>query len=194
VGMLMKLVRQFQLRVWLASVLDAPVRPAVAVTEPTAPAQGPSADAAVPHILIAEDNVVNQRVVVRMLERLGYRVDVVTNGAETVTAVERRLYAAILMDCQMPEMDGYEATSMIRARENLTAGDGGRRLPIIALTANAMATDRDRCLASGMDEYLAKPLRSDLLAMTLELCLHPTDLARSGGGAKTAIALARMAG
>ena len=182
VGMLTKPVRQSQLRAWLASVLGAPARPAAAVTGTTTPVQEPSADAAVPRILVAEDNGVNQRVVVRMLERLGYCVDVVANGAEAVDAAARLAYAAILMDCQMPEMDGYEATIMIRAREALTAERGGRRLPIIALTANAMADDRDRCLAAGMDDYLAKPLRPAALATTLERCLHPADRVPSGGG------------
>jgi CheY-like chemotaxis protein len=173
-GVLTKPVRQSQLRTWLASVLDAPARPVVAAAEPTPPIQEPSADAAVPRILVAEDNMVNQRVVVRMLERLGYRVDVVANGVEAVGAAARYAYAAILMDCQMPEMDGYEATVTIRAREAPAVARGARRLPIIALTANAMAHDRERCLAAGMDEYLAKPLRPWVLAMTLERCLHPS--------------------
>jgi CheY-like chemotaxis protein len=137
-------------------------------------------ETAVPRILVAEDNVVNQRVVVRMLERLGYRVDVVANGAEAVDATARRRYAAILMDCQMPDMDGYEATSVIRARELPGGEPGGQRLPIIALTANAMADDRDRCLAAGMDGYLAKPLRPAVLATTLEQHLHPPASQPSG--------------
>src|SRR6185312_15422179 len=104
--------------------------------------------------LVAEDNIVNQRVVVKMLERLGYAADVVTNGVEAVAAVARYSYAAILMDCQMPEMDGYEATGVIRAHGHERAG---ALVPIIALTANARAADRERCLLTGMDDYLAKP-------------------------------------
>jgi len=171
VGILTKPLRQSQLRAWLASVLEAPGRPPAAVTEPP-PIQEPSAGPAVPRILVAEDNLVNQRVVVRMLERLGYRVDVVGNGVEAVETAARLPYAAILMDCQMPEMDGYEATVTIRTREARAVAQGARRLPIIALTANAMADDRDRCLAAGMDDYLAKPLRPETLAMVLERCLH----------------------
>ena len=174
VGILTKPVRQSQLHAWLAGLLDAAVQDTAATTIETRPAVAPDANAVVPRILVAEDNTVNQRVVVRMLERLGYRVDVVGNGAEAVEAVTRQAYAAVLMDCQMPEMDGYEATRVIREREQLEHVPAGQRLPIVALTANALATDRDRCLAAGMDEYLAKPLRPTVLAAILERFLHPT--------------------
>jgi signal transduction histidine kinase/CheY-like chemotaxis protein len=104
-------------------------------------------------VLIAEDNVVNQRVATRFVEKLGCHVDVVTNGYEAVAASGERRYDLILMDCQMPEMDGFAATAAIRQQQ----GDGPR-VPIVALTANAMAGDRERCLEAGMDDYLAKPV------------------------------------
>jgi CheY-like chemotaxis protein len=115
-------------------------------------------------LLVVEDNEVNQLVAVRMLDRLGYRADVAANGIEALEAHTRAPFDAILMDCQMPDMDGYEATRAIRQAE----ADGRRHTPIIAMTANAMAGDRERCLAAGMDDYLAKPVRRE----TLEACLR----------------------
>jgi signal transduction histidine kinase/DNA-binding response OmpR family regulator len=113
-------------------------------------------------VLVAEDNPVNQRVAVRMLERLGLGADIASDGREAVNKLSSQSYAAVLMDCQMPELDGFEATARIRAREG-----SGRRTPIIAMTASAMRGDRERCLASGMDDYLAKPVTIDNLRTVL---------------------------
>jgi two-component system sensor histidine kinase/response regulator len=109
-------------------------------------------------VLLAEDNLINQKVAVAMLLSAGYRVDVVPSGVEAVAAVAAERYDVILMDCQMPELDGYEATAAIRALRS-----SGRLTPIIAITAGARQEDRDRCLAEGMDSYLSKPVAKDAL-------------------------------
>jgi CheY-like chemotaxis protein len=113
-------------------------------------------------ILVAEDNVVNQMVVVSMIERLGYRADLVANGLEAVEAVDRMPYDVVFMDLQMPELDGLGATRQIRS-----AHPEGRRPRIIALTANAFDEDRRECLDAGMDDYLSKPLQRDKLEAAL---------------------------
>ena len=104
-----------------------------------------------------------------MLERLGYQPDIVSNGNEALEAFEREVYSAIVMDCQMPVMDGYEATRHIREQEQRPQASRDRaHIPIIALTANAMQGDRERCKAAGMDDYLSKPVKTDDLGRILQ--------------------------
>ena len=124
-------------------------------------AAGNLTDAA-PLVLVAEDNPVNQMLAVRQLDKCGYRTEVVANGNEALEATAHTSYAAVLMDCQMPEMDGYDASRQIRNRERT-----GEHLPIVATTAHSMSGDRDKCLAAGMDEYLSKPIRTIELRDTL---------------------------
>ncbi|MGC8877735.1 MAG: PAS domain S-box protein [Anaerolineae bacterium] len=130
-------------------------------------------------ILLAEDNVINQKVAVRMLEKLGYRVDVVANGLEAVRAWQTIPYHLILMDVQMPEMDGFEATTLIRKQERHT----GRHIPIIAMTAHAMKGDRERCLEAGMDGYIAKPVQFKELEEILYRILGQASSTASNAGA-----------
>jgi CheY-like chemotaxis protein len=121
-------------------------------------------------LLVAEDNPVNQKLIVRLLEKLGLPADVVGNGAEAVEAFSFRSYSAVLMDCQMPEMDGFEATAAIRLQNQ----QDGMRTPIIAVTAHAMKGDRERCLAAGMDDYITKPIRPEILKKVLDQWLAQT--------------------
>ncbi len=114
-------------------------------------------------VLAADDNAVNKKLITRLLEKAGYVADTVENGREAVEAIQRVDYDAVLMDCQMPVMDGFEATTVIRAAES----GRSRRVPIIALTASAMQSDRERCLAAGMDDYLTKPIKPAELAEVL---------------------------
>jgi signal transduction histidine kinase/DNA-binding response OmpR family regulator len=115
-------------------------------------------------ILLAEDNLVNQTLATRLLEMRGHDVSVVGNGKQAISALEKRVFDIVLMDVQMPEMDGLEATAAIRQREKLT----GKRIPIIAMTAHAMKGDKERCLAAGMDGYLSKPIRGKDLFEIIE--------------------------
>ena len=119
-------------------------------------------------ILVAEDNVINQDVVVEILKRAGYQCDVVSDGRQAVEAVLAKAYDLVLMDCQMPEMGGLEATHVIRQHEAAGETAGSRPVPIVALTANAMKSDRERCLEAGMDDYLSKPLNPRKLIQMIE--------------------------
>jgi CheY-like chemotaxis protein len=116
-------------------------------------------------ILLAEDYVVNQKLALRLLAQMGYRADIASNGLEAIQALQRQPYDVVLMDVQMPEMDGLEATQQIRAR--WPAGEQPR---IIAMTANAMQGDREVCLQAGMDDYVSKPIRVDELVQALSRC------------------------
>lgn len=113
-------------------------------------------------VLVADDNAVNQRVAVRMLERLGLRTDVAANGLEAVRMLRTLPYDAVFMDCQMPEMDGFAATREIRRAERQ-----GEHIPIIAMTAEALSGAREQCLAAGMDDYIAKPVRFEDLSQAV---------------------------
>ena len=114
-------------------------------------------------VLVAEDNSVNQLLTLTQLKKLGYSAHAVANGQEVLEALRTGVYDIILMDCQMPEMDGYEATAAIRRQE----ADSGTFIPIIALTANAMQQDRDHCLEAGMNDFVAKPTKTDSLGEVL---------------------------
>jgi PAS domain S-box-containing protein len=127
-------------------------------------------------ILLAEDNEINQRITLRLLQKLGLAADAVVNGREAVEALEKRKYDLVLMDCQMPDMDGFEATAVIRSRE----GSSSRHQTICALTANAMEGDRERCLAAGMDDYITKPVGLEKLREALDRWIPVPGVAVSG--------------
>jgi CheY-like chemotaxis protein len=120
------------------------------------------------NILLAEDNAVNQKVASRLLEKAGHAVSVVCNGLQAVKAFDENRFDAILMDVQMPEMDGLQATAAIRRLEDQSRGLGNGRVVIIALTAHTMAGDRERCLAVGMDDFVSKPIQKEELFRVLD--------------------------
>ncbi|MBK7973440.1 MAG: response regulator [Deltaproteobacteria bacterium] len=159
---LVKPVRVVQL---FAAVLDAlGIASTEAASAPPAPsvlkAAAPTAKG---RVLVAEDNSVNQRLAARMLSKLGYQAEIVENGGLALAALAANHFDVVLMDCQMPEVDGFEATRRIRASNAVW-----QRVPIVAMTANAMQGDRELCLAAGMDDYVSKPIRMDELGVTLE--------------------------
>jgi len=142
-------------------------------------------------VLVAEDNAVNQRLVLRQLKKLGYYSDAVSNGNEVLQALRQVPYDIILMDCQMPEMDGYEVSRAIRQEQS------GSRPYIIALTANAMHGDRERCLQSGMNDYLTKPLQLADLESSLQRALlrvQPVRRSRPSDASSEALDLGILAG
>lgn len=183
---------------WFTVVLDQ--HPTAAVFPPSLRNSTSSVAVNAPcvaHVLVAEDNPVNQEVAQQMLEGLGCQVDVVTSGREVLDAVARTRYDLIFMDCQMPDLDGLEATKVIRAREQTAFPSVDApipvscRVPIIALTANATAENREQCLAIGMDDYLSKPFDQEQLRTLLLRWLSPAStndrlakrsLTESGGG------------
>ncbi|HXM61613.1 MAG TPA: response regulator, partial [Terriglobales bacterium] len=156
---LMKPIRQSELREAIARVVGAQDQQDTVplITRfSLAPASVP---AVCPRVLLAEDNLVNQKVVVRLLEKRGHRVVVAATGREALDALAKQYFDLVLMDVQMPEMDGFEATAALREKEKTS----GVHQPVVALTANAMKGDREQCLAAGMDAYLSKPIRPDEL-------------------------------
>ncbi len=146
---------------------------------PREAAPGPTTDGLSLRILLAEDNLVNQRLAVRLLQKHGHQVVVAANGREVLAALEKQPFDLLLMDHQMPEMDGLETTAVIRQQEKAT----GRHLPIVGLTAHALQSDRDRCLAAGMEDCLAKPLQGeDLLRIFDVYCPAPEPAADADAG------------
>jgi PAS domain S-box-containing protein len=161
---LSKPVRQSELRAAIESVVGGADQSRVP-SEPATPLPPANAQPKrTMRILVAEDNLVNQRLALRLLEKRGHRVVVASNGREALAALEEDTFDLVLMDIQMPEMDGMEATAKIREKENLT----GRHQPVVALTAHAMKGDQELCLAAGMDDYLTKPIRPQELDKLLD--------------------------
>ncbi|MCU1452828.1 MAG: BaeS [Acidimicrobiales bacterium] len=176
----------FTIRAGTASALPLPSTEPVLGASRSLPLPAPGARPPA-RLLLAEDNLINQKVAVAMLAGAGYRVDTVLNGAAAVQAASKEVYDVILMDCQMPELNGYEATAAIRAHE----GDR-RHTPIIAMTAGAGRAERSRCLAEGMDSYLAKPVSKDVLLTLVSHLVrhgHPTTPAAPGADQASAAAV-----
>jgi len=156
--------------------LLSPAAPALGQSAATAPSLAEAGSVQV-RVLLAEDNLVNQKVALIMLKKLGLEADVVATGIEALDALLGVSYDLVLMDCQMPEMDGFEATQRIRERER-----GQRRLPVVAMTANAMVGDREKCIEAGMDDHIPKPVRMEVLHQTLSRWLPPGAMRPLGGG------------
>ena len=162
---LLKPIRQSELREAVSRVLGTKEQEGAIPLITRYSLQGSQEPSASLRILLAEDNLVNQRLAARLLEKRGHTVVVAGNGREALKAFENEDFDLLLMDLQMPEMDGFEATVAIRKKEK----DRGNHLPIVALTAHAMKGDREKCLAGGMDGYLTKPIRPQELDELLEI-------------------------
>jgi two-component system sensor histidine kinase/response regulator len=181
---LLKPIRQSELREAIARVLGAKEQKGAIALITRYSLQDACDPATFLRVLLAEDNAVNQRLVVRLLEKRGHRVVVAGNGREALEALEKESFDLVLMDVQMPEIDGLAATVTIREKEKVT----GTHLAVVALTAHAMKGDRERCLAAGMDDYLSKPIRPPELDAILESYLarrlrdsHALETAGRGG-------------
>ena len=162
-AVLAKPLKQSQLYDTLMNLLGD--TPRVQAQAPAKPALDPQMAERHPlKILLAEDNLVNQKLALRLLQQMGYRADVAANGIEAIEAIERQRYDVVLMDVQMPEMDGLEASRRITAKWKVQ-----ERPRIVAMTANAMQGDREECLAAGMDDYVTKPIRVDELVRALSV-------------------------
>jgi signal transduction histidine kinase/HPt (histidine-containing phosphotransfer) domain-containing protein len=162
---------------WFTARMEKQVVPAsdlLNISKPVTPERRVAPDKSHVRILLVEDYVINQDVAVRQLKQLGYRADVVSDGLEALNALELNRYDIVLMDCQMPVLDGYDATAGIRKKE--ASGIFGRRTPVIAMTANAMMGDREKCIAAGMDDYITKPIQADDLQRALEQWAPRSDL------------------
>jgi two-component system, sensor histidine kinase and response regulator len=164
-GYLLKPIRQTELREAIARVLGEQERKMESRLVTRYSVQGAGEATAGLRVLLAEDNAVNQRLAMRLLEKRGHQVKVANNGREALETLEKEQFDLVLMDVQMPEMDGFEATAAIREKEK----ESKQRLPVIALTAHAMKGDRQKCLAAGMDGYLSKPIRPQELEELLRI-------------------------
>ncbi|MDR3684722.1 MAG: ATP-binding protein [Geothrix sp.] len=182
-------LREAAARRGVQTFLTLPARPSQlrGLLDPASPAPSSPAAAVLPRslggpvkvrVLLAEDNTVNQKVALIMLKGFGIEADVVATGAEALDALVGVPYDLVLMDCQMPEMDGFEATRRIRERER-----GSRRLPVVAMTANAMVGDREKCLKAGMDDHIPKPVRVEALHRALSRWLPAGAMPPLSGGA-----------
>jgi CheY-like chemotaxis protein/HPt (histidine-containing phosphotransfer) domain-containing protein len=173
---LVKPVRQTVLYECLVNVMAGRPQEALAAPSESEPAARlPAGERG--HILVVEDNLINQQVALGILQIQGYSVTVANNGREALECLANGSFDLVLMDCHMPEMDGFEATAEIRKREQAA---GARRLPIIALTANAMAQDRDECLNAGMDDHLAKPFSMQTIQEMLDRWMPETPARPAG--------------
>ena len=164
----------------LLDVLSTLSEPATGVSAAIAAEKMPDPRFEHARVLLVEDNRVNQLVAARMLKAFGVAATVVSDGAQAVAVVREKPFDLVLMDCQMPQLDGYDATRAIRSWETgRIAEHPARRLPIVAMTANAMLGDREKCLAAGMDDYLAKPIKREVLLASLRQWLPPAPATQS---------------